>query len=51
MGGQLAVPEISPDGSAVLYAANDALYVRRLDSFNASLVPGSETWTKAGQTE
>ena len=41
VGGQAAVPQVSPDGSAVLYAANGRLYVRRLDSFNATLLPGS----------
>ena len=45
VGGLYAVPEISPDGSAVLYAANNGLYVRRLDSFNATLVPGSEMYS------
>ncbi len=47
VGGLSAAPEISPDGSAVLYAANGALYVRRLDSFNATLVPGSEMFSNA----
>ena len=42
-----SVPQISPDGSAVLYATNGALYVRRLDSFNATMVPGSEMYTNA----
>ena len=42
VGGQDSVPEISPDGSAVLFAANGGLYVRRLDSFNATLLPSSE---------
>ncbi len=42
VGGQGSLPEISPDGSAVLFAANGGLYVRRLDSFNATLLPGSE---------
>ena len=41
------MPQISPDGSAVLYATNGALYVRRLDSFNATMVPGSEMYTNA----
>ena len=45
VGGLSAAPQISPDGSAVLFAANDGLYVRRLDSFNATLVPGSEMST------
>jgi eukaryotic-like serine/threonine-protein kinase len=47
VGGLRASPEISPDGSAVLYAANGGLYIRRLDSFNATLVPGSEVATNA----
>jgi hypothetical protein len=47
VGGLISAPEISPDGSAVLYAAKDGLYVRRLDSFNATLVPGSEMTSNA----
>ena len=43
VGSHMSVPQISPDGSAVLYAANGGLYVRRLDSFHATKVPGSET--------
>ena len=42
VGGLGSVPQISPDGSSVLFAAKRGLYVRRLDSFNATLVPGSE---------
>ena len=41
VGSQAAVPQISPDGSAVLFAVTGGLYVRRLDSFNATLLPGS----------
>ena len=36
------VPEISPDGSAVLYRTGAGAYVRRLDSLESKLVPGSE---------
>jgi eukaryotic-like serine/threonine-protein kinase len=42
VGGQGSLPEISPDGSAVLFRANGGIYVRRLDSFHATLLPGSE---------
>jgi hypothetical protein len=35
-------PEVSPDGSAVLYRERGGVYVRRLDSLDAKLVPGSE---------
>jgi eukaryotic-like serine/threonine-protein kinase len=42
VGSHMSVPQISPDGSAVLYAANGGLYVRRLDTFHATKVPGSE---------
>jgi Protein kinase domain len=42
VGGLGSVPQISPDGSAVLFAAKRGLYLRRLDSFNATLLPGSE---------
>jgi hypothetical protein len=34
---------ISPDGSAVLYRGSDGYYVRRLDSLESKLVPGSST--------
>jgi hypothetical protein len=47
IGGHSSAPQVSPDGPAVLYAANGALYVRHLDSFNATLVPGSEMSTNA----
>ena len=47
VGDLVSEPEISPDGSALLYAAKNGLYVRRLDSFNATLVPGSEGATNA----
>jgi eukaryotic-like serine/threonine-protein kinase len=42
VGGLASVPLISPDGSAVLFRSGGALYVRRLDSLQAVLVPGSE---------
>jgi eukaryotic-like serine/threonine-protein kinase len=47
VGGLVSAPEISPDGSAVLYEATGGLYVRRLDSFNATRVPGSEMTSNA----
>jgi serine/threonine protein kinase len=42
VGNELSVPEISPDGSAVLYNTKDREYVRRLDSPEPYPVPGSE---------
>jgi hypothetical protein len=47
VGGLTSAPELSPDGSAVMYWAGDRLYVRRLDSPEARLVPGSETASNA----
>jgi eukaryotic-like serine/threonine-protein kinase len=47
VGGQAAAPQISPDGTTVLYGAKDALYVRRLDSFHATKVAGSEAYRNA----
>ncbi len=41
VGSQLSAPELSPDGSAVLYeATNGRMYLRRLDSLEARPVPG-----------
>ncbi|MGD1097249.1 MAG: serine/threonine-protein kinase, partial [Bryobacteraceae bacterium] len=43
VGGLISPPEISPDGSAVLYFAGaEGLFVRRLDSLEPKLVPGSQ---------
>jgi serine/threonine protein kinase len=40
-GNMMSAPEISPDGSAVLYQSADFhIYVRRLDSLEPRLVPG-----------
>jgi len=47
VGGLDSAPEISPDGSAVLYVVRSGIYLRRLDSFNATLVPGSEMFSNA----
>jgi hypothetical protein len=44
VGAQSSAPEISPDGSTVLFAASDGLYIRRLNSLSATLVPGSENY-------
>ena len=33
---------ISPDGSQIIYVAADALYVRRLDSTDVSMIPNTE---------
>ena len=35
-------PQLSPDGSAVMFQGEYGLYVRRLDSLDARKVPGSE---------
>jgi hypothetical protein len=40
--GQADEPELSPDGSALLFHAGDHEYVRRLDSPDLQLVPGFE---------
>jgi hypothetical protein len=41
---QTGAPELSPDGSAILYgAAGNQMYVRRLDSLGARPVPGRHT--------
>jgi hypothetical protein len=40
VGNQLSAPELSPDGSAILYEAGHRMYVRRLDSLYPRLVPG-----------
>ncbi len=42
VGNQASAPEISPDGSAVMYRGRGGLYVRRLDSLEPKLVPGSD---------
>ena len=47
VGSLFGAPEISPDGTAVLYATSDGLYVRRLDSLHASKVPGSDRISNA----
>ncbi len=52
----ISAPEISPDGSSVLYAATAGLWVRRLDSLDPKFVPGSEErldtpfWSADSQT-
>ena len=47
VGSLSSTPEISPDGSAVLFAGSGGLYVRRLDSLAAVHVPGSERASNA----
>ncbi len=39
------VPQISPDGSWVLFETTDGLWVQRLDSIQARLLPGSKDHT------
>jgi serine/threonine protein kinase len=48
VGSTLSAPEISPDGSALFYEAGGGLYLRRLDSLEAKLVPGSLAATGGG---
>jgi eukaryotic-like serine/threonine-protein kinase len=45
--GQLSTPEISPDGSSVLYFAAGRPYVRRLDSLEPKLLGGLQGITGA----
>ena len=40
VGGGMSAPELSPDGSAILYSAANRAYVRRLDSLESQVVPG-----------
>ncbi len=40
--GNFVALAISPDGSCIVYKANGKLYQRRLDSFNAEEIPGTE---------
>lgn len=40
-------PEISPDGSAVMYAGSGGLWVRRLDSLEPQFLRGSERFSNA----
>jgi serine/threonine protein kinase len=40
-GSQASVPEISPDGSSVMFLAGGRVYVRHLDSLEIREVPGS----------
>lgn len=47
-GSNSAGPEIAPDGSAVLFKATGGFYVRRLDSLESMLVPGSEAGANPG---
>lgn len=47
VGSQFSVPEISPDGSAVLFDTRAGYYVRRLDSLESKHVPGSENTSGA----
>jgi eukaryotic-like serine/threonine-protein kinase len=47
VGSLVSAPELSPDGSAVLFEATGGLYIRRLDSLTATLVPGSDRVTNA----
>src|SRR5262249_10103636 len=39
VGGLLQVPEISPDGSSVLYCPCGGLWIRRFDSLQPQLIP------------
>jgi serine/threonine protein kinase len=43
-GGQQSVPEISPDGSSILYAASGGYYFRSLNSLEPVLVRGIEAF-------
>ena len=43
-----SAPEISPDGLSVIFRTSEGLYVRRLDSLNATRVPSSEGATGKG---
>jgi hypothetical protein len=40
VGSVVSAPEISPDGSAILYMTDTGMFVRRLDSLESHLVPG-----------
>ncbi len=42
IGNGTSAPAISPDGSAVMYVADDRHYVRRLDSPEPRLIPGGD---------
>ena len=42
VGGQGSAPELSPDGSALLFEAKGRAYLRRLDSLLSQPIPGSE---------
>jgi eukaryotic-like serine/threonine-protein kinase len=42
VGSGVSIPEMFPDGSAVLYSASDGYWVRKLDSPQPRKVPGSE---------
>jgi eukaryotic-like serine/threonine-protein kinase len=42
VGNGTSAPAISPDGSAVMYVADNRHYVRRLDSPEARLIPGGD---------
>ena len=42
VGGLSATPEISPDGSSVLFRSGGGLWVRRLDSFRPLLLGGTQ---------
>jgi serine/threonine protein kinase len=48
VGTQASAPEISPDGSAVLYNGRGGLYVRRLDALESRLVAGSARMSGGG---
>ncbi|MEO8369681.1 MAG: protein kinase [Candidatus Solibacter sp.] len=48
IGAPIAAPEISPDGSSVMYAAEGGLWVRRSDSLEPKLIRASRDHTNPG---
>jgi eukaryotic-like serine/threonine-protein kinase len=42
VGNGTSAPQISPDGSAVMYVADERHYIRRLDSPEPQLIPGGD---------
>ena len=38
---------VSPDGSAIVYLANQRIYYRRMSELEARPIPGTETWSAA----
>jgi eukaryotic-like serine/threonine-protein kinase len=56
VGSQGSQPEISPDGTAVIFQADDKIWMRRLDSLQVQLLPGvqpklySAFWSPDGKS-